>query len=132
MPNSTNARAFDLAEVDRPAECEALNMTHTYDELHKMTVAQLREVAAGIDHEAVQGATQMNQEHLLLALCKALGIESHAHHEVVGVNKAAVKVQIRALKVERDAALEAHDSKQLKRVRHKIHRLKHQLRRATV
>ena len=27
-------------------------MTHTYDELHGMTVGQLREVAAGIDHEA--------------------------------------------------------------------------------
>ena len=107
-------------------------MTHTYDELHTMTVAQLREVAAGIDHEAVQGATQMNQEHLLLGLCKALGIEAHAHHEVVGIDKAAVKAQIRALKVERDAALEARDKKQLKRVRHKIHRLKHQMRRATV
>ena len=63
-------------------------MSHTYEELHNMTVAQLREVAAGIEHEAVQGYTQMNQEHLLPALCTALGVDAHVHHDVVGVNRA--------------------------------------------
>ena len=47
-------------------------MTHSYGELKKMTVAQLREIAAGTQHEAVQGHTQMNKEHLLQALCSAL------------------------------------------------------------
>ena len=63
-------------------------MSHTYEELHNMTVAQLREVAAGIEHEAVQGYTQKNQEHLLPALCTALGVDAHVHHDVVGVNRA--------------------------------------------
>jgi hypothetical protein len=53
-------------------------MAHTYDELKHKTVAELREIAAGLDHEAVQGYTQLNKEHLLVALCKALGIDTHA------------------------------------------------------
>ena len=48
-------------------------MAHTYEELSKMTVVELRDIAKDVDHEAVQGATQMNKEHLLPALCKALG-----------------------------------------------------------
>ena len=40
--------------------------------------------------------------------------------------------QIRELKHQRDAALEAHDQEQLRRVRRHIHKLKRQIRRATV
>ena len=69
---------------------------------------------------------------LLNALCTALGIEAHVHHEVVGIDKTTVKSQIRALKGERDALLENHDHKQLKDVRRKIRRLKRQIREATV
>ena len=39
-------------------------MEHTYHDLKEMTVAQLREVASGLEHEAVQGHTQLNKEHL--------------------------------------------------------------------
>lgn len=107
-------------------------MAHTYEELHKMTVAELREVSQGIEHEAVDGYSTMHKEHLLPALCQALGIEAHEHHEVVGINKAKVKAQIKALKVERNDAIEAQDHKQLKQVRRRIHRLKRKIRRATV
>lgn len=107
-------------------------MDYTYDQLHGMTVAQLREIAAGIEHEAVQGATQMNKEHLLPAICEALGIEAHAHHVVVGINKGKVKVRIGALKEERDAALAARDKARLKLARRRIRRLKRKIRRATV
>jgi hypothetical protein len=31
-----------------------------YEELKQMTVAQLREIAAGIEHDAVKGRTQLN------------------------------------------------------------------------
>ncbi len=54
------------------------------------------------------------------------------HHGVVGVDKGALKAQIRELKAKRDAALEAHDPTALKRIRRKIHRLKHKIRAATV
>jgi len=107
-------------------------MAQTYDELKHSTLAQLKEIAKEMDHEAVEGFTQMNKDHLLQALCKAIGIELHVHHDVVGIDKASIKKQIKELKVERDKALEAHDHKQLKDVRRQIKKLKHKIRRATV
>ena len=107
-------------------------MAYTYEELKHKTVAQLREIAAGIDHEALQGYTQLNKEHLLVALCKALGIEMHGHHEVKGINKTEIKSKIRELKKKRDDALAAHDHAQLKTVRRQIHRLKREIHKAEV
>jgi hypothetical protein len=107
-------------------------MAHTYEELSKKTIAELRAIAAGIEHEAVKGHTQMHKEQILLALCKALGIEAHAHHHVVGLDKSKVKAQIRALKKKRTAAIEAHQAGELKRLRYNIKKLKHRIRRATV
>ena len=46
-------------------------MAFTFEELKHKTVVELREIAKGIEHDAVQGYTQMNKEHLLPALCKA-------------------------------------------------------------
>ena len=74
----------------------------------------------------------MNKEHLLPALCTALGIEAHAHHEVVGIDKAGVKAKIRELKGVRDSALGSGDATAAKRARRRIHRLKRRIRRATV
>ena len=107
-------------------------MEHTYEELSKMTVAQLREIAKGQDDQALRGYTQLNKAHLLPAVCKALGVDTHEHHEVVGLDKSQIKAQIKNLKSERDAALEAHDHKQLKTIRRRIHGMKRELRRATV
>jgi hypothetical protein len=106
--------------------------TYTYEQLHDMTVAQMRDVARETEHDAVRGYSTMHKEQLLQALCEALGIEAHAHHEVVGLNKKKVKAKIRNLKKDRDAALEAHDSKRLKEVRREIHRLKRKIRAAMV
>lgn len=103
-------------------------MVLTYDELKSKTVAELRDIAKGVTHDAVHGYTQMHKDHLLKALCIALEIDTHEHHQVVGIDKPAIKAQMRALKKERSAALEAHDSEQLAVVRHKLHRLNHQLR----
>jgi hypothetical protein len=107
-------------------------MEHTFHELKTKTVAQLREIAAEIEHEVLHGHTTMHKEELVQALCTALGIEAHEHHDVVGVDKSAVKAQIRGLKAERTAALEAGDHAQLKLVRRRIHRLKRKIRKATV
>src|SRR5256885_9142107 len=38
-------------------------MAYTYDELKHKTVAELRDIAVGIEHEALQGYTQLNKEH---------------------------------------------------------------------
>lgn len=106
-------------------------MEVTYEELKHKTVAELREMAAGIDHPAVQGHTQMNKEHLLDALCQALSITKHTYHAPKGVDKATLKQQIRELKKQRDAAIEKHDSAQIKSVRRQIHDIKVKLHRAT-
>lgn len=107
-------------------------MDYTFEQLKHKTVVELREIAKGIEqHEAVQGYTQLNKEHLLVALSKALGIQ-HEHHDVVGVDKAPIKLRIRELKKKRDEALVAHDHAQLKTVRRTIHSLKRQIHKATV
>ncbi len=106
-------------------------MAYTIEQLKHKTVAELREIAKGIEHDAVQGYTQLNKEHLIAAIAKALGIQ-HEHHEVVGVDKASIKARIRDLKKKREEVLAAHDHAQLKVVRRNIHRLKRQIHKATV
>ena len=106
-------------------------MAYTYEQLKHMTLADLREIAKGNENEIVQGYTQMNKEHLIGALAKALGIQ-HTHHDVVGIDKASIKARIRELKTQRGAAINAHDHKQLKVVRRTIHRLKRRIHKATV
>ncbi len=101
-----------------------------FHELNGMTVAQLREVASGV--EGLTGHTQMRKDKLLEAICEHLNIAMHEHHEVLGLAKAQIKRQIGALKARRDEALEKRDSGELKLVRRRIHRLKRKLRRATV
>ena len=103
----------------------------TFEQLRHKTLADLREMAKGSEHEAVQGYTQMNKEHLAVALAKALGIQ-HEHHTVVGIDKSSIKARIRELKTKRAEAIEAHDSAQLKTVRRTIHRLKRRIHKATV
>ena len=100
----------------------------TYEDLKKKTVAELREIAKGLTHEAVQGYTQMNKEHLLPAVCRALGVEIAHHHVESGFDKSAIRVRMKRLRAERDKALEAHDSVKLKTVRSELHTLNHRLR----
>jgi hypothetical protein len=106
-------------------------MAYTYEELRHKTLAELRDIAKDMTHEAVQGYTQLNKEHLVVALAKALGIQ-HTHHDVVGIDKSSIKARIRQLKTQRAAAIQAHDHAQLKVVRRTIHRLKRQIHKATV
>ncbi len=107
-------------------------MEHSYHDLRSKRVTELREIAKAIEHEAVQGYTQLNKDHLVLAICTALGIDAHEHHHATGVDTKAIKAEIKQLKAKRAAALEAHDPVARKRVRRRIHRLKHKLRRAMV
>lgn len=103
---------------------------YTYEELSKKTVAQLRELASGMEHEALQGYTQLHKADLLARLCEALDVPMHAHHEVSGVNKTQIKSQIRQLKTERDKALDSKNSKKLREVRAELKLLKRRLRKA--
>lgn len=103
-------------------------MSHSYEELKKKTVAELREIAKGMDHEAVKGYTQLNKEHLLVAVCTALGLDMHVHHHAKSADKKSnYKKELKSLKKERDAALAAKESGKLKRIRSKMRRIKKRL-----
>jgi hypothetical protein len=103
-------------------------MAFTFHELKAKNIQELRDIAKDLQHDAVQGYTQMNKEHLLPAVCRALGIEVHEHHDVTGIDKAAIKARMQALKHDRQAALEAHDAGRLHALRRQIHHLNRQIR----
>jgi len=103
-------------------------MAYTYEELNKMTVSELRKIADGIDHEAVHGHITMHKEKLVPAICVALGIDSHIHHQAKIAGKSSMKLEIRNLTKERSAALASKDYAQLQDIRQHIHDLKVKLR----
>jgi hypothetical protein len=88
---------------------------------------QLREELA--KHPDVTGVSAIKKERLVELLCQKLGIDTHVHAQAA-VDKTGIKKQIRALKQQRAAALEAHDLAKLAEIRHKIHKQRHLLRRA--
>jgi glutamate mutase epsilon subunit len=106
--------------------------TLAFETLKHMTVTELREIAGGIPNDAIKGHSQMNKEHLLEAICHALKIDMHAHHEVVGVNKLEIKAQIRQLKKRRDEIVGTGDHENLHMIRRRIHHLKREIHKATV
>lgn len=108
--------------------------TPTFEELKHKTITDLRAIAAslGEQHEALRGHTQMNKDHLLKAICHAMKIEMHAHHEVVGVDKSSIKARIRQLKKRRDELVGTGDPDELHAIRRQVHHLKRELHKATV
>jgi len=103
-------------------------MPQTYEELKSKTVEDLRDIAQGIENEAVKGFSQMNKAHLLPALCKALGIDTYVHHHAEGIDKPAIKAKMRELKKQRESALQTHDHELLKSIRRQVHHLNRQIR----
>jgi hypothetical protein len=103
-------------------------MNYTYESLKKMTLAQLREVAKDTHHEAVQGFSQLNKDHLLPALCLALGIDAHEHHAARGEIKVKAKQRLEELRAQRQQAIQTHDHALLHAVRREYHHLNHKLR----
>jgi hypothetical protein len=104
-------------------------VAYTYHDLKGKTGQELREIAQTVEqHDAVQGFSQMNKDHLLPALSKALGIDTHEHHAVVGIDKPGIKAKMRELQAKRDSALESGNHDQLKSIRRQIHRLNRQIR----
>jgi len=105
-------------------------MAYTYHELKTKTIQELRDIEKTVEqHDAVQGYSQMNKDHLLPALCRALGIPVHEHAEAVGIDKSAIKALMRELKKKREAAVESNDHAALKSVRRQLHSLNRDIRR---
>src|ERR1700730_7973799 len=103
-------------------------MAYTYHALKAKTIQELREIAKDVQHDAVQGFSQMNKEHLLPAFCHALGIDMRDHHAVVGIDKPAIKAEMRQLRTKKDEALVEQDHEGLTRLRRQIHKLNRQIR----
>lgn len=103
-------------------------MAHTYESLKQMTLAELREIAKELTHEAVQGYSQMNKDHLLPALCSALGIDAHVHHAAHGEAKAAARARLKELRGLREQAIATHDHTALHAIRREYHHVNHSLR----
>ena len=103
-------------------------MAYTYEELKTKNLADLRDIAKDIQHDAVQGFTQMNKEHLLPALCAALGIDAREHHAAHCAGKEAARARMHELKKQRTAAVEAGDGGALKAIRLEYHHWNHMLR----
>jgi hypothetical protein len=104
-------------------------VAYTYHDLKEKTIEDLREIAKGVENQdAVKGYSQLNKQHLLPALAKALGLDTHEHHNVSGIDKPAIKAKMRELRQQRTAAIEKHDPVALKSVRRQLHRLNRQIR----
>src|SRR5215467_14299919 len=104
-------------------------MAYTFHDLRGKTIDELRDIAKGAaNQDAVQGYSQMNKDHLLPALCKALGIDAHEHALVVGIDKPAIKRKMHELKKQLESARDAHDADALKNIRRHLHHLNHQIR----
>lgn len=101
---------------------------YTYEQLKGMTVQHLREIASGIEHDALKGFTTMHKDHLLPALCLAVGIDAHVHHVAHGEKKSKIKQQLGSLKKQRDDFIASKDYVKLAMVRDQMRTLKHQLR----
>ena len=103
-------------------------------DLEKMTATELRDYALK-NHPDIVGVHAMKKEELLVAIKKARGEEVKETKKKkvkakVKVEKKALKEKIRALKAEREKALQAKDPKALARLRKRIKKYKRMTKRA--
>ncbi len=93
--------------------------------LEKMTVKELREIAKDIP--GLTGVHAMKKEELISGIKEAKGIKDEPLKKAVGSTR-ELKLKIKALKAERQAALEAKDKKKATIFRRRISRLKKKTR----
>jgi len=89
--------------------------------LEKMTVKDLREMAK--DMPGIEGVHGMKKEELIVAIKKIKGIKD-APVKKTDASVAEIKQQIKAIKAQRQSALEAKDSKRATIYKRRISRLK--------
>jgi hypothetical protein len=95
--------------------------------LEKMTVKDLRELAK--DMPGIVGVHAMKKEELIVAIKEVKGIKDEPVKKA-DASIGEVKQKIRAIKAQRQAALEAKDSKMATIYKRRISRLKKKSRKA--
>jgi hypothetical protein len=104
-------------------------------DLEKMTAIELRDYALK-NHPDITGVHAMKKEELIVAIKKARGEEVKEVHKKkkpvgkVKLDKKALKEKIRALKAEKDKALQSKDRKALVKLRKRIKKYKRMTKRA--
>ena len=111
----------------KPAEAKEEPVEATEKPLEKMTVKDLREMAKEMPQ--IAGVHGMKKEELIVAIQKAKGVKT-APLKKTDATVALLKKKIKALKGERQAALEARDKKMATIYKRRISRLKKKTRRA--
>lgn len=100
----------------------------TWDDLAKLTVSRLRELAT--EDTQLTNATGLDKPELMEALAQIYGLERPQQRRAEGLK--ALKLQMKVVKKERDELLGAapagRDRARLKRVRVQMRRLKRQMR----
>ncbi|MEZ4650962.1 MAG: hypothetical protein R3E97_19695 [Candidatus Eisenbacteria bacterium] len=98
-----------------------------YHELHKMRVADLRELAK--EKTSLTGVSGLHKEDLVDRLADALGIEK-PHKVAVLSGKAEIKQRLRKFKADRQAAIESKDREQMLVARKELKKIRRQLQHA--
>jgi len=96
--------------------------------LEKMTVTDLREMAKEIPE--ITGVHGMKKEELIVAIKKSKGIADETVKKT-DVSLGEIKQKIKAIKAQRQAAIETKDKKMATIYKRRISRLKKKSRRAT-
>lgn len=124
----TSAQAEDKPEAtaEKPAEAAQKPSTAQEKPLDKMTVKELREMAKDIP--GIAGVHAMKKAELISEIKEAKGIKDEPVKKADASTR-ELKLKIKALKAERQAALEAKDKKKATIFRRRISRLKKKTRR---
>jgi DNA-binding ferritin-like protein len=96
--------------------------------LEKMTAKELRELGKQIPE--ITGVYGMNKAELISAIKKARGIEEKDTKTTSDASVREIKKKIKALKAEREKALDSNDKKMADIYRRRITKLKKKTRRA--
>ena len=101
---------------------------HNEKHLEKLTIKELREIAAEIPHD--KAVHEMKKEELIALIKEARGIKDEApvkkkkHIGKIKMTKPQLKAKIRELKALRLEALESNEKEKSLRLRHQISQLK--------
>ncbi|MEE9239797.1 MAG: hypothetical protein V3U53_01235 [bacterium] len=109
-----------------PAEPEQEGPKLTAREIEKMNVPKLKEAALQYGGK-ITGVHGMDKIQLIRALKEINGIPLQESREASKIDRQAVKQKIKALKRERDSAIEGKDPVKLKRIRNRAKALRRKL-----